>query len=118
MLVLYLELIKHTFIANSNNQGYAADAYARLRGLGAICTTFGVGELSVVNAIAGSFAELAPVVHIVGVPGRPSQKEGMLLHHTVCIMVISPMNKEVTYVANSWAMAISPFLRGCRRRSP
>nr|POE79583.1 pyruvate decarboxylase [Quercus suber] len=68
--------------------GYAADAYARLRGLGAIITTFGVGELSAINAIAGSFAELAPVVHIVGTPGRPSQKEGMLLHHTI--------HKEVT----------------------
>ncbi|KAK4496659.1 hypothetical protein PRZ48_012641 [Zasmidium cellare] len=84
---------------NELNAGYAADAYARLRGLGAICTTFGVGELSAVNAIAGSFAELAPVVHIVGVPGRPSQKEGMLLHHTLGngdFTVFARMYKEIT----------------------
>ena len=31
-------------------------------------TTFGVGELSAINAIAGSFAEYVPVVHIVGAP--------------------------------------------------
>lgn len=68
---------------NELNAGYAADAYARLNGLGALCTTFGVGELSAVNAIAGSYAERVPVVHIVGTPGRPSQQNGMLLHHTV-----------------------------------
>lgn len=68
---------------NELNAGYAADAYARLNGLGALCTTFGVGELSAVNAVAGSYAERVPVVHIVGTPGRKSQREGMLLHHTV-----------------------------------
>ena len=52
------------FVGNCNelNAGYAADAYARIKGLGALITTFGVGELSAVNAIAGAYAELAPVV--------------------------------------------------------
>jgi TPP-dependent 2-oxoacid decarboxylase len=70
---------------NELNAAYAADAYSRVRGLGAIITTFGVGELSAVNGIAGAFAELAPVVHIVGTPNRPSQKGGLLLHHTVSV---------------------------------
>lgn len=61
----------------------AADAYARVRGIGAIMTTFGVGELSCVNGIAGSYAELAPVVHIVGTPSRASQAQGAMLHHTL-----------------------------------
>lgn len=39
---------------NELNAGYAADGYARLRGMAALCTTFGVGELSAINAIAGS----------------------------------------------------------------
>ena len=39
------------------NAGYAADGYARQRGFGALVTTYGVGELSALNAIAGSFAE-------------------------------------------------------------
>ncbi|KAK3656794.1 hypothetical protein LTR56_002775 [Elasticomyces elasticus] len=68
---------------NELNAAYAADAYARVRGLGAIMTTFGVGELSAVNGIAGSFAELAPVVHIVGTPTRTSQSQGAMLHHTL-----------------------------------
>jgi hypothetical protein len=33
--------------------GYAADGYARVKGMSAIVTTFGVGELSAINAIAG-----------------------------------------------------------------
>lgn len=68
---------------NELNAAYAADAYGRVRGLGAIMTTFGVGELSAINGIAGAFAELAPVVHIVGTPNRASQAGGLMLHHTV-----------------------------------
>lgn len=46
---------KIRWVGNSNelNAGYAADGYARLRGIGAFLTTFGVGELSAANAIAG-----------------------------------------------------------------
>jgi pyruvate decarboxylase len=63
--------------------GYAADGYARVNGISAIVTTFGVGELSALNAIAGSYSEFVPVVHIVGQPTTLSQKNGMLLHHTL-----------------------------------
>lgn len=38
--------------ANELNAGYAADGYGRLRGMSAVVTTFGVGELSVTNAMA------------------------------------------------------------------
>lgn len=53
---------------NELNAGYAADGYARIKGYGALVTTYGVGELSAINAIAGSFAEFVPVIKIVGVP--------------------------------------------------
>ena len=53
---------------NELNAGYAADGYARERGFGALVTTYGVGELSAMNSIAGSFAENIPVIHIVGTP--------------------------------------------------
>ena len=56
-------------MATEQGAGYAADSYARLRGVGALVTTFGVGELSAMNAIAGAYAESVPVVHIVGHPG-------------------------------------------------
>lgn len=68
--------------ANELNAAYAADGYARIKGIGALVTTFGVGELSAINAIAGSYAEFAPVVHIVGTPPRASQDKRLLIHHT------------------------------------
>ena len=46
-------------------------------------TTFGVGELSALNAVAGAYSEYVPLVHIVGQPSTTSQKDGMLLHHTL-----------------------------------
>jgi hypothetical protein len=63
--------------------GYAADGYARIRGISVIATTLGVGELSAINAIAGSSAELVPVIHIVGYPSTTAMDKGALLHHTL-----------------------------------
>ncbi|KAG6041827.1 hypothetical protein E4U41_001298 [Claviceps citrina] len=68
---------------NELNAAYAADGYARVNKIGALITTFGVGELSAINGVAGSFSEHIPVVHIVGYPTTRSQKNGMLLHHTL-----------------------------------
>lgn len=69
--------------ANELNAGYAADGYGRLRGMAALVTTFGVGELSAANAIAGSYAEHVPVVHIVGAPSKDSQGARRIVHHTL-----------------------------------
>lgn len=69
--------------ANELNAAYAADGYARVHGAGALLTTYGVGELSALNGIAGSFAEYVPVLHIVGAPGSGSQQRGEMLHHTL-----------------------------------
>ncbi|WP_409300831.1 alpha-keto acid decarboxylase family protein [Peribacillus sp. SCS-155] len=68
---------------NELNAGYAADGYARLRGMGALITTFGVGEMSACNAIAGAYSENVPVIHIVGSPKLVEQNEKKLLHHTL-----------------------------------
>ena len=68
---------------NELNAGYAADGYARIRGLSALFTTFGVGEMSAFNAVAGSYAEYAPVVHIVGTPNRKIQHAKALVHHSL-----------------------------------
>lgn len=62
---------------------YAADGYARVKNMAALITTFGVGELSSLNGMAGAFSEHIPVVHIVGCPSTISQRDGMLLHHTL-----------------------------------
>lgn len=68
---------------NELNAAYAADGYARLNKMSALITTFGVGELSAINGLAGAYSEMIPVVHIVGCPSTLSQRDGMLLHHTL-----------------------------------
>ncbi|KAF8195372.1 pyruvate decarboxylase THI3 [Pholiota molesta] len=87
----FLDLVedhpKINWVGNCNelNAAYAADGYARIKEgtLGAVTTTFGVGELSAINGIAGAFAEMVPVLHIVGVPSTIQLKSRPLLHHTL-----------------------------------
>ncbi|SFU14762.1 indolepyruvate decarboxylase [Kosakonia arachidis] len=69
--------------ANELNAAYAADGYGRCRGAGALLTTFGVGELSAINGVAGSYAEYVPLLHIVGAPCSGVQQRGELLHHSL-----------------------------------
>jgi pyruvate decarboxylase len=86
-------------ISNFLLPGYAADGYARVKGMSAIVTTFGVGELSAVNALAGAYSEHVPVVHIVGTPSTISQQDKLLLHHTLGngnFNVFSDMSKEIS----------------------
>lgn len=68
---------------NELNAGYAADAYARLNGIGCICVTWGVGGFSAMNAVAGAYAEQVPLVVLVGGPGTMQRRSAMLLHHGV-----------------------------------
>ncbi|ARD40104.1 alpha-keto acid decarboxylase family protein [Edwardsiella ictaluri] len=73
------------WIGNCNelNAAYAADGYARLRGMSALITTFGVGELSALCGIAGANAESLPLFHLVGMPASGVQAEGKQVHHTL-----------------------------------
>ncbi len=66
-----------------DNAGFAADAYARVQGMGAVCVTYGVGGLSLCNSIAGAYAEKSPVVVISGSPGVRERVNNPLLHHRV-----------------------------------
>ncbi|WP_020007190.1 alpha-keto acid decarboxylase family protein [Salinicoccus albus] len=68
---------------NELNAGYAANGYAHVKGMGALITTFGVGELSASNAIAGSYSENIPLIHIIGSPDLNDQQEGQNLHHSL-----------------------------------
>lgn len=68
---------------NELNAAYAADGYARIKGMAAVCTTYGVGELSAINAIAGSYAEHLPVFHLVGMPNMSTQTARATMHHTL-----------------------------------
>ncbi len=75
--------VKYVGTCNELNAAYAADGYARIRGVGAFSSTFGVGELSAINGVAGSFAERVPVVVITGSPATINFQTRPLLHHTL-----------------------------------
>jgi TPP-dependent 2-oxoacid decarboxylase len=66
-----------------DNAGFAADAYARIHGMGCVVVTYCVGGLSVCNSIAGAYAEKSPVVVISGAPGLGERVNNPLLHHKV-----------------------------------
>ncbi|HEX2169334.1 MAG TPA: thiamine pyrophosphate-binding protein [Nitrososphaera sp.] len=88
VLGFYQELIqsnKLKVINTCDEQGaaFAADAYARINGLGVVCVTYCVGGLKIVNAIAQAFAEKSPVVVISGAPGIKERRKNPLLHHKV-----------------------------------
>ena len=77
---------------NELNAAYAADGYARVKGLpGVLVTTYAVGELSAINGVAGAYAEHAGMIHIVGMPSR--QREYLEMFDNV--------NKTKIWVANS-----------------
>jgi indolepyruvate decarboxylase len=62
--------------------GFAADGAARAgQGMGVAAVTYGAGALNMVNAVAASYAERAPVVVLSGGPGKHEAGSGLLLHH-------------------------------------
>src|SRR6476469_10391441 len=62
---------------------YAADGYARLKGLGALLVTNGVGALSAINGVGGSYSEHVPVICICGSIPLGSIDRGLGMHHTM-----------------------------------
>ena len=75
--------IKQVNMTREDASGFAADAYARINGIGACCVTYCVGGLNVVNAIACAYAERSPVVLLSGSPGFAERMQHPLLHHMV-----------------------------------
>jgi TPP-dependent 2-oxoacid decarboxylase len=88
ILGFYDELIRSNklkVVNTCDEQGaaFAADAYARVKGFGAVCITYCVGGLKVVNATAQAYAEKSPVAVISGAPGAKERTKNPLLHHVV-----------------------------------
>ncbi len=69
--------------ADEQGGAFAAEAYARLRGLGVCAVTYSVGGFKVVNATAGAWAENVPLLVLSGSPGLAERKGDPLLHHKV-----------------------------------
>src|SRR5450631_2037572 len=71
---------------NELDATYAADAYGRTRGLGAVSLQYGVSTFSALNAIAGAYVEFSPVVVISATPGADARQitkmYDVLYHHS------------------------------------
>ena len=84
---------------NELNAAYAADGYAKIKTatckssgeslpypsakIAVIVTTYGVGELSAINGIAGAYAEDVPVILLNGMPATSLQNGNLPIHHTL-----------------------------------
>jgi TPP-dependent 2-oxoacid decarboxylase len=89
--LIYALNIKLVGTTREDTAAFAADGYARNRGIGALAVTYGVGALNTVNAIAGAYAESSPVVIISGAPGVKEQRDDPLLHHRLFLNVSQPI---------------------------
>ena len=105
---------------NELNAGYAADAYARLNGIGAVCITYGVGGFSLINAVVGAYAERIPLVVISGAPNSSFKQNNLLLHHTTGdfnlqyeIMQKATVASVILNHANQAASQIEQLLAAC-----
>ena len=75
--------IKFVNTCDEQGAGFAADAYARIQGLGVVCVTYCVGGLKIANTTAQAYAEKSPVLVISGSPGNNERLKNPLLHHKV-----------------------------------
>src|SRR3984957_11722664 len=68
---------------NELNASYAAEAYARINGCGAIVTTMNVGAFSALNGVAGAYAARLPVIFVTSGYNTNDEGANHLLHHTI-----------------------------------
>lgn len=72
--------------ASELEAGYAADAYARMRGLSCLAVQYGVGTLSAINAVAGAARERVPMLVLTGAPPAKARDAllpyGIVFHHS------------------------------------
>ncbi|XP_030524365.1 pyruvate decarboxylase 2-like [Rhodamnia argentea] len=112
---------------NELNAGYAADGYARARGVGACVVTFTVGGLSILNAIAGAYSENLPIICIVGGPNTNDYGSNRILHHTIglpdfsqelrCFQTVTCYQAIVNNLENAHEQidrAVSTALKECK----
>ncbi len=75
--------LKTVVLTHEPSVGYAADAYARLRGLGVALVTYGAGGLNMVNPVGLAYAEESPLLVISGAPETRFRNDKPQLHHCV-----------------------------------
>lgn len=87
-LVLLDKLQEHPELEEVNccnelNCSFAAEGYARTKGIAAVVVTFSVGAFSAFNGIGSAYGENLPVILISGSPNTNDSSDRRLLHHTI-----------------------------------
>ncbi len=75
--------LKIITLTHEPSVGFAADAYARINGLGVAMVTYCVGGLNMLNPVACAYAEKSPMLVISGGPSPLDRKKDVLMHHKV-----------------------------------
>jgi indolepyruvate decarboxylase len=75
--------VEYVGMSREDCAGYAADAYARLRGCGVVCVTYSVGAMNIMNSVAGAYAERSPLVVLIGKPSAEDLLINPNRHHTI-----------------------------------
>ena len=75
--------IKWVGVCNKLNAAYAADGYARVRGISAVTGSAGVLEMGASGGIAGAFAEEVPLLVISCFPSTAELARRTFTHHSL-----------------------------------
>lgn len=106
-------------IPMQNEQGasFAADACARLRGIGCCLATSGPGATNLITGLAASYYDSVPVLHIVGqvTTFRRADNYGGVRQFGFQETPIIPMVRDITKMAIEPAdkLFVMPQMRAC-----
>lgn len=103
---------------NELNAGYAADGYARIKGVSALVVTYSVGGLSAVNAVAGAYAENLPIIVISGglIQTRYKMRKFYTIHWQRKITAMSlKYLRKLQHIAY---LSTGPAMRPCKLTLP
>ncbi|MES2266978.1 MAG: thiamine pyrophosphate-binding protein [Bacteroidota bacterium] len=78
--------MKYLVTVNELEAGYIADGYGRFAPMSAVAVSYGVGNLSMINAIASAYTEKVPMIVLNGGPTANEQADqdsyGILFSHS------------------------------------
>ena len=132
-LVLLDQLLRNKNVqqigcCNELNAAYAAEGYARVKGVGAVITTFNVGAFSAFNGVAGAYAESLPVIFVSSGYNTNDPGANHLLHHTIgthdfsyqyeAIRQVTCAAVRILNAENAPAMIDHAILTALRERKP
>ena len=98
--------LKTVVMTHEPSVGFAADAYARLKGLGVALVTYGAGGLNIINSVGLAYAEESPLLIISGSPETRFRSQPPLLHH--CVKEFDTQYKVFAEVTAAQALLDNP----------